>query len=437
MELQLEVQAAIDDPERLEHLYRQAVEAGEEAAFREAVEALYAAHPEHVLLAAWHYRLAAEPEAPRARAMTHWRAAVAVAVVNALAFWALSDFDRLQYRNAIPHFFLLWAPITAGLVLIYLYVVSHRARLRLAALLVALAVSVGYVYAASWWIRSSIFWHQYLVLGAIHLVLIAWAAVGLFVLRGQGDVESRFAFLLKSLEAAVVGGLFVIVLGIFSSITFALFDALRVSPPDVVVRLFFVGGSGLVPPLAVAMVYDPRRPRREQNVRAGGSGALATLLRVFVPLSILVLLVYIGFIPFRFTEPFYNRDVLVVYNVMLFAVVALLLGATPAPGVALSERQARWLRRGLVTLAALTLVVSLYALAAIIFRTWWDGFTPNRITVIGWNVVNIAFLALLLYRQAQCSLATWTREMWRNFAWFALVYPAWGVALMALLPLVF
>ncbi len=424
----------IDKPEQLESLYRQAVREGWAREFQEAIETLYANTPDNMLLAAWHYRLAAEASPARARVRSHWLWAVVLAVVNALVFWAISDLDRFRYRQEMPHFFLLWAPIAAVFIMAFLYAAGQRSPRRFGALTLALAVVTGYVYVADWWIQADIFWRQYLTLGGIHLVLMAWAAVGLYVLIGQSDVESRFAFLVKSLEVVVIGGLFAIVLGLFTGITFTLFDALRVYPSDVVYRLFFMGGSGLVPVLAVATVYDPLVPMREQNFRAGISIFVSLLLRIFVPLSILVLLVYIGFIPFRFMEPFYHREALIGYNVMLFAVVGLLLGATPAPGVPLGEAQARWLRRGLVTVAALALIVSVYALAAIIFRTWWDGFTPNRITVIGWNLVNIAFLAVLLYRQSRATPATWIQEIWRNFAQWAVVYPVWGLVLLLSLP---
>ncbi len=430
------IREALEDPARLEALYRSAVKGGEEAAFRQAVETLYAEQPGHLLLAAWHYRLREEPTSAVPVAHARWHYALPLAVINGFLFWGLSD-DRLQYRQVIPHFFLLWAPITAVFVLVYLYAVKRRSLWRLLVLVGGLGLVTGYVYLAEGWIFSSRFGNQYLTLGAIHLVLMAWAAVGLFVLANERDDASRFAFLLKSLEVAVLAGLFGIVLMMFSSITFGLLDALRLTPSELVIRLFFAGGSGLIPVLAVSILYDPGRPMRDQNFARGLSAFVTILLRMFIPLSVLVLLVYLGLIPFRFKEPFYNRDALLIYNVMLFAVVALLLGATPAPGVALTPARARWLRRGLNTLAALALLVSLYALAAIIFRTWWDGFTPNRITVIGWNVVNIGLLAVLLYRQARATEATWPLEMWRTFAQAALIYPVWGLILLVGLPLVF
>ena len=106
-------------------------------------------------------------------------------------------------------------------------------------------------------------------------------------------------------------------------------------------------------------------------------------------------------IPFNFREPFDNRDVLIIYNGMLFAVIALLAGATPVSLADLSPRVARWLRLGIIAVAALALVVSLYALAAIVSRTAMDRLTPNRLAFIGWNVVNIGLLVLILIRQAQ------------------------------------
>ncbi|PJF33658.1 MAG: hypothetical protein CUN49_18055, partial [Candidatus Thermofonsia Clade 1 bacterium] len=100
---------------------------------------------------------------------------------------------------------------------------------------------------------------------------------------------------------------------------------------------------------------------------------IAALMRALLPLTLVVLVIYLGFIPFRFLEPFQNRDVLIVYNAMLFAVIALLVGATPIQPEQLAPALRVWLRRGLVAVAALAIVVSLYALAAIGYRTWEGG----------------------------------------------------------------
>jgi hypothetical protein len=150
-----------------------------------------------------------------------------------------------------------------------------------------------------------------------------------------------------------------------------------------------------------------------------------------------VLLVYLAFIPFNWREPFENRDVLVIFNAMLFAVIALLMGATPVHAGDLSERGQTWLRRGIVALAALALVVSLYALAAIVYRTSIDRLTPNRLAFIGWNVVNITILALILIQQARAGRARWLEGVHRAYSVGVVLYVAWALVGLLALPWLF
>ncbi|RME57797.1 MAG: hypothetical protein D6790_12815, partial [Caldilineae bacterium] len=272
---------------------------------------------------------------------------------------------------------------------------------------------------------------------AMHLPLLAWASVGIFLLLDNRDPAHRFAFLIKSLEVFIMGGLFVIAGGLFTAITFGLFAALGVDPPELVQRLFFAGGGGLIPVLAVAVIYDPHVSPGEQAFDEGLSKLVALLMRVLLPLTLLVLVVYLGFIPFNFRQPFENRDVLITYNGMLFAVMALLVGATPVRPGELPSSVQTWLRRGIVAAAALTLIVSLYALAAIVYRTAIDRPTPNRVTFIGWNLVNIGVLVLLLAGQARAKAADWVLALHRTFSAGALAYIAWTLVVILVLPWVF
>jgi drug/metabolite transporter superfamily protein YnfA len=129
--------------------------------------------------------------------------------------------------------------------------------------------------------------------------------------------------------------------------------------------------------------------------------------------------------------------VLIIYNGMLFAVIALLAGATPVSLADLSPRVARWLRLGIIAVAALALVVSLYALAAIVYRTAMDRLTPNRLAFIGWNVVNIGLLVLILFRQAQAKDDGWLHALQRAFSAGTVAYAAWTLAMILALPWLF
>jgi hypothetical protein len=178
-------------------------------------------------------------------------------------------------------------------------------------------------------------------------------------------------------------------------------------------------------------------PPAEQAFDEGLSKVVALLMRILLPLTLLVLLVYVAFIPFNFRAPFENRDVLIIYNGMLFAVVALLVGATPVRLADIDPSVGRWLRRGIVAIAALALLVSLYALAAILYRTALDRLTPNRLTFIGWNVVNIGLLVLVLVLQARAKEGSWVRGLYRAYSAGTVAYTVWTLAMILAIPWVF
>jgi hypothetical protein len=432
------------DPERLEQAYHTAQKAGQAEAFRQVIEDRHSAAPDNLLYAAWVYRLRAAA-AEAGESFVEWAWVLPLAVLNGLVFWVLSDFDRFMITidanrtpyDLLPTLLLLAAPLAAVFVLAYLALAGRRDWL------LAVAVSAGLLAAGAYalWVFPRLgthpFQEQYLTLMALHLPLLAWAGVGAFLVARHRDAENRFAFLMKSLEVGIMGGLFVIAGGLFTAITAGLFSALAVDLPEVVLRLFIAGGAGLILVVAVAVLYNPAAPPAGQSFADGLSKLVALLMRVLLPLTLLVLVVYIAFIPFNFREPFDNREVLIIYNGMLFAVIALLVGATPVGRADLSPRLARWLRGGIIAVAALALLVSVYALSAIVYRTALDRLTPNRLAFIGWNVVNIGLLALLLLYQARAGAGGWVDGLHRAFSAGTVAYTLWTLAVIVVVPWLF
>jgi hypothetical protein len=440
------VQRFADNPEELELAYQQSVKAGAEDAFNEAIETGYAQSGDNLLLAAWHYRLAYAMVKAKGRVIA-WGWAMPLGVLNGLLLWLLSDDQRfnIQVENPltgrlytlIPLVALLAAPVSAAAIAFFLSLAGQRRWPRVLAVTLGLAAGAAYVLLLFPRIWPRLFQEQYLGLMVLHLGLLAWAAVGVVALARSASAENRFAFLAKSLEAFVVAGLLAIAGGLFTAITFGLFSALGIDPPNWVVRLFVAGGGGLIAVIAVALVYDPTAGPAHQSFDEGLSKLVALLMRLLLPLTVGVLLVYLAFIPFNWREPFENREVLVIFNAMLFAVIALLVGVTPVRGGELSDNGQTWLRRAVIALAALALLVSLYALAAILYRTAIDRMTPNRLVFIGWNVVNIAILAALLIQQARAGRTRWLEGMHKTFAAGTLLYVAWSLVGLLALPWLF
>jgi len=194
---------------------------------------------------------------------------------------------------------------------------------------------------------------------------------------------------------------------------------------------------GLIPVLAVASVYDPQLPPAGQRFDQGLARLITTLGRIFLPLTLIVLVIYLLSIPANFWKPFEQRDVLIVYNLMLFAVMGLIVIATPLRADDVPEQYRDYLRRGILAVAALTLLVSLYALSATVYRTTLGGWTINRLTIIGWNSINIGLLAVFLYRQWRFGRAAWIESSHNTFRLGLIAYALWILFLVLALPLLF
>lgn len=444
------VSANVENAGEMEQVYQEALKDGDVEAFKSAIEESYHAAPDNLLVAAWFYRLQ-QMSTQVKEAFVAWGWVIPLALVNGLLFWLISDDQRFQLHFVgpdtitntiwIPTFLVLIAPIAAVFVLSYLTAVSRkRWRFSLGTSFV-LAAACAYVIGVYPQLGTRPFQEQYLILMALHLPLLAWAGVGFYTTAEQFDPArphqtNIFAFLVKSLEVFIMAGLCVIAGGLFTGITVSLFAALDIEFSELAMRFFVAGGGGLIPVVATAVIYNPRVQPAEQAFDEGLSKLVSLLMRLLLPFTLLVLLVYVAFIPFNFRAPFENREVLIVYNTMLFAVIALLVGATPVSLADLGPRIQVWLRRGIIALAALALLTGLYALAAILYRTSLDRLTPNRLAFIGWNIVNIGLLFLLLFHQ-RSGQQQWTRKLYAAYRIGAVGYAAWALVMILTLPWLF
>lgn len=422
-----------DDPRTLEEMYRAALNQGEADSFAAAMLSRYQSAPDNPLYAAWYYRLQArsvDGEAEEGRIA--WRTALPLALLSGLVFALLTN-SRFTFNDDVPYLLLLWSPIVAVLVYLFLMLEHPAYRGRALPALGGVVAAGAYVFALSLWRAGE----TYLILMVLHLPLLAWLGVGLGMLGWASSARERFAALIKTVEIGITGGVFGAGVVAFALITVGLFAALGLDIPEWALQSLFVGGAGLVPVIAVAVAFQPKRSVLEQRFEQGLGRLIPILMRLLLPLTLLVLVVYLCFIPFNFMGPFRERELLIVYNVMLFAVMVLLVGATPVRASDLPARYHSWLRAAILAVAGLSVVIGLYALAAVVYRTGLGGLTPNRLTVIGWNTINIGLLITLLYRQLRDDRRAWIDSLQRVVSMALVIYGGWALFLVLALPLLF
>jgi hypothetical protein len=433
-----QIQEASHDPQRLEGLYQSALQEGFTAEFTADLFTCYQAAPEEVLYAAWYYRLenipAERPAQPRRGSL--WGLAVPFAFLTSLVLGLLAALLKDPFLDHIPYAILFLAPIAASFAILFLAAAAkkhyRRAILGIGLLVIASLYVLFIAPTMKAWLHN-----PYLDQMAIHLPLLAWIALGISLLWLRSLSKDRFAFLIKSIETAITAGLYLIAGMAFGAITIGMLQALSIEIPDTWVTFLIAGGLGMIPIIAIVSIYDPRLPPSEQDFEQGLSKFISRMMRLFLPLTLAVLVIYVLIIPFNALEPFKNRDVLIVYNIMLFAVMGLLLGSIPVLSGDLSPKMKSTLRYGILAVAGLAILVSLYALAAILYRTIIDSLTMNRLVILGWNVINIAILGFLAYRVARAGKEDWIEPAQSVFSLATNAYLVWTIFVIFAIPWLF
>ena len=236
------IRTAHNDPESLENLYQAARRENEADEFTAGLLACYNESPDNVLYAAWFYRLQAPTQDQAEGRSINWVLAFPLSVALGLIFWILSD-SSFELPNRTPALGLIWAPIVSGFVITFVTITARKYLTR--SLLIVIGL-VGVIIYVTLFANSPGRTH-YRDLMMLHLPLLAWIGVGVSILGSRSDHQNRFAFLVKSIEVLVTGGIYLIAGGVFVAITFGMFDALSISIPDAIMRLLLAGGAGLVP----------------------------------------------------------------------------------------------------------------------------------------------------------------------------------------------
>jgi hypothetical protein len=228
------------------------------------------------------------------------------------------------------------------------------------------------------------------ILTNLHLPIMLWLAVGVAYVGGRWrGSERRMDFIRFTGELFIYYVLIALGGGVLIAMTFALFEAIGMDVKQ-------VAGGWIVPcGAAGAAVVATWLVEAKQSVI---ENIAPVLTRIFAPLFTLLLLAFLGTMVFTGRGIDVQREILIMFDLLLVVVFGLLLYSFSARDPLEAPGLLDWIQ---LTLVGTALLVDVLALWSIGSRITEFGFTPNRVAALGENVVLLANLGgtAVLYTQ--------------------------------------
>lgn len=414
----LEITSLADQPKALESLYRR-----NPKEFLEAFPRAYLDMPDSQLLQAWHQRLfftednATISTAPKAKLLSMlWIclfASIFIKLPQIFAFWKKltpSDESTLTYWFYPRYAALI---VLSGIAAYFLYQ-NKPAQPHFVGVLGTIAMSA--IFLA--WLPSENVSDQVL-LSFLHMPLFVWFLASFAFGGHQWKLPSkRIEFLQFNGELLIYTS--VILLGgmVLTGLTFALFGLINVHIHEWYTQVVVVCGI-VCAPIVATYLYDAIL-RTRLNISA-------LIAKVFAPLFLITIAAYLVAIVIGHKSPYSDREFLITFNALLILVLALSVLTLAETGHTHANIAQRVTNIGLITV---TLVINLVALSAIVYRLSSFGLSPNKIAVLGTNLlvfghlggILLGYIRLIRNKADYASLELWISRYLPLYAvWTAIV----------------
>lgn len=407
---------SLDDPKELEALYRQDPES-----FRDCFDEVARGAPDSMAVRVWEARLEYRPPARAADTRRLWHAIGIALCVGALVRVPAIWLGEVWYYPRL-------GPSLVILALAAYFWIEERDRRALIAGLTFTAIITAYAaLLPATETASGLTYADSVAMALIHVPILSWALLG-FVFTGGSwrGPEPRIRYISYNGELLILASLVGLGGIVFSGITVALFGLVAENFEEWYFPNFGVIGAAAVP-VAGTYLYDAVFRRR--------TGIASILARVFAPLFLMMSVTYLVVAFLGGQNPFLDRSFLITFNALLLVVLGMTVFSIAERG---EKVDVGWIDYVNVALLVVTLVIDLIALSAILFRLTSYGLTPNRVVVLGANLVVMAHLAwtcrayirLIRRRSGAGSVR-------QAVAGYLPVYVGWAALVTFVLPLVF
>ena len=266
-----------------------------------------------------------------------------------------------------------------------------------------------------------------LILSCIHLPVLLWSVLGFsYVGDNIKDYHKRLDFLRYNGELVIMSGLILIAGGILTGITIGLFEVIGIKIEKFYFDYIAVFGLAAVP--VVATYITQTNPQLVNKVSP-------VIAKIFSPLVLIMLVAYLAAILFSGKDPYNDRDFLMVFNLLLIGVMAIILFSIAATSRKNENRTGSFI---LFALSIVTVIVNGIALSAILFRISEWGITPNRLAILGANILMLTNLLIVTFRLFKnVSKKADINEVENSISMFLPVYILWAIIVIFIFPFIF
>jgi hypothetical protein len=222
-------------------------------------------------------------------------------------------------------------------------------------------------------------------LAYFHLPLLMWCIYGLIYIDFNfRDKSKLIEYIRYNGDLAIQLALILIAGGILTGITIGLFRAIGMNIEKFYFNNIVIAGLVAAPVVATFTI---------KNYPVLTNKIAPIIANLFSPLVLLTLIIYLIAIAITGKDPYNDRDFLMIFNVMLIGVMGIIVFSISETSI---NRRQKFNELILFILSIITLIVDLIALSAIFYRLGEYGVTPNRVAILGSNLLIFGNLILIM-----------------------------------------
>lgn len=402
----------IDHPSQLETLYRQ-----DKSRFKKAFNTLYPEMVHSPIAKVWNERLNYESEGislgSKSEIVFIVIASILASVIAKIPMYTSIDADFFYPRNIA---FIVFPFLT-----IYFAWKQKIGSSKIITIFTIFILSLIYINGLPYTNADTT------ILACIHLPLFLWTVLGyIFVGPQLKDYKMRFEFLRYNGDLVIMTGLILIAGGFLTAITLGLFTLIDIRIEDFYFEYIVIGGLAASPLVGTYLVRS--NPQLVNKVSP-------VIAKVFTPLVLITLVAYVVAIIYTGKDPYRDREFLIIFNLLLIGVMAIIVFSIAETTKHIKTKVTTIL---LLLLSCITILVNGIALSAIVFRISEWGITPNRLAVLGGNILiltNLLLVAYKLFRASRQGKAIEQVEI--TIAKFLPIYGVWTTIVVFVFPVVF